>query len=298
MGRDVARSSSGAREVFDRACDLLGFDLTSACFEGPAERLEQTDVQQPAIFVTSVAIWQAVLEAGGTLEAFALAGGLSLGEYTALHVAGALSFEDALLLVRRRGELMQNAALRHPGAMVSLLGCDAHVAQTLCEQVREGEVLVPANLNCPGQVVISGSRQACNRAVERAAEFGCRAVPLPVAGAFHSPLMAPAADGLMPVLEQTPFGAPAVPVVANVDASPHGDAGAIRRSLVRQLTEPVYWQRCVERMIEEGVRRFVEIGPGRVLTGLVRKISRHVSVLNVSSVESLEQVAAHSGARA
>ncbi|MEK7731212.1 MAG: ACP S-malonyltransferase, partial [Planctomycetota bacterium] len=249
--------------------------------------LERTDVQQPAIFVTNVAIWEAWLEAGASRESVTHCGGLSLGEYTALHVAGAVSFEDALRLVRRRGELMQQAAFASPSGMVSLVGADEAAARALCERARGGDVLAPANFNCPGQIVIAGSRSACERAVALAGEFQCRAVPLAVAGAFHSPLMQSAADGLEPVLEQTRFTTPRMKVIANVDAEYHRDPGSIRDSLRRQVTQPVLWQRCVERIMEDGVGQFVEIGPGRILTGLMRKINRNVPCANVSTAESI-----------
>ncbi len=292
MGRDVAESSAAARGVFDRANDVLGFDLARACFDGPSTELERTDVQQPAIFVTSVAIWEAWLETGGARETFVCSGGLSLGEYTALHVAGGVGFEDALRLVRRRGELMQQAALASPSGMVSLVGADEAMARALCDRARGGDMLAPANFNCPGQIVIAGDRAACERATALAGEVGCRAVPLAVAGAFHTPLMQSAADGLRPVLEQTPFTTPGMRVIANVDAEYHRDPTSMRDSLRRQVTQPVLWQRCIERMIADGVERFMEIGPGRVLTGLMRKINRNVPCTNVSTVESLGTVQA------
>ena len=195
MGKDVVESSASARAVFQRANEVIGFDLSSVCFEGPAAELERTDVQQPAIFVTSVALWAAFVEAGGGLKHFSRTGGLSLGEYTALHVAGAMSFDDALKLVHRRGQLMQEAANASSGGMVSLIGATPSTAAELCDRARESDVLAPANFNCPGQIVISGSKTACERALGLAEEFECRAVSLPVAGAFHSGLMNPAARG-------------------------------------------------------------------------------------------------------
>lgn len=296
MGRDVADASTAARAVFDRANDVLGFDLARVCFDGPAAELERTDIQQPAIFVTSVAIWEAWLEAGASQESITHCGGLSLGEYTALHVAGAVSFEDALRLVRRRGELMQQAAVASPGGMVSLVGADEAAAGALCERARGDDVLAPANFNCPGQIVIAGSRSACERAVTLAGEFQCRAVPLAVAGAFHSPLMQSAADGLEPVLEQTRITTPKMKVIANVDAEYHCDPVSIRDSLRRQVTQPVLWRRCVERIMEDGVGQFVEIGPGRILTGLMRKINRNVPCANVSTAESIASALAISSA--
>jgi [acyl-carrier-protein] S-malonyltransferase len=288
MGRDVFDAEPAAREVYARASEVLGVDIALTCFEGPARVLERTDVQQPAIFVTSVAIFRALIARGAQLGWFARAGGLSLGEYTALHVAGAMALEDAVRLVRRRGELMQEAALNSAGGMVSLIGADEAAARAICDAVRRDEVLAPANFNCPGQVVLSGSDGACRRAVALAGERGIRALPLAVAGAFHSPLMSPAADGLATVLAETSFAATRIPVVSNVDAEYHADAASIRNRLERQLICPVLWQRCVERMIADGADHFIEIGPGRILTGLLRKISRDATVTNVSTIEGIE----------
>ena len=287
MGLDVAKASERGRAVFARADEFLGFKLSRLCFEGPAQELEKTDIQQPAIFVTSTAIWEAFLEAGGRRDRFVWSGGLSLGEYTALHVAGAVGFEETLRLVRRRGQLMQEAAVANPSGMISLIGADEKSARLLCERARGDEVLAPANFNCPGQIVVSGSRKACERAIKLAPECGCRAVALPVAGAFHSPFMEAAARGLQPVLAETDFTSPDLAVIRNVDAAQHGDAPAIRDFLRRQVTEPVRWQGCVERMIEDGVERFVEIGPGRVLTGLMRKINRGMTAINASTADSI-----------
>lgn len=286
MGRDLAAASAKARAVFERANQVLGFDLSKLCFEGPAEKLEQTDIQQPAIFVTSVAYFEAFVEAGGSLSAFARAGGLSLGEYTALHVAGAVGFDDCLKLVQRRGQLMQEAAVARPSGMVSLVGADEEKAALVCDKARGDDVLTPANFNCPGQIVIAGSKAACERAVAAAEEAGCRAVPLAVAGAFHSAIMAPAAEGLRVMLLKTNFSSPKIPVISNVDANYHGSPEAIREALSRQLTQPVRWQQCVERMASDGTEQFVEFGPGRVLTGLMRKINRNLAAINISTAES------------
>lgn len=289
MGRDIAESSPRARELFKRADDVLGFGLSALCFDGPPDELGRTDIQQPAIFVVSVAIWEAFLEAGGSADQFRTAAGLSLGEYTALHISGAMSFEDALRLVHRRGQLMQEAAESAPGGMVSLLDADEAKAEILCEKAGQGDVLVPANFNCPGQVVISGSCEACGRAVELAEEVGCRAVPLVVAGAFHSPLMEPAAEGLSALLKQTPFTSPRINVVSNVNAQVHTDPDSIRDWLSRQLTHPVLWQSGIEAMIRDGIDHFVEMGPGRVLTGLMRKIDRRKKAVSVNSAPAIQK---------
>ena len=297
MGKDVCAASARARAVFDEANAVVGFDLARLCFEGPASELEKTDIQQPAIFVTSVALWEALLEAGAVRSAFSACGGLSLGEYTALYVAGGMSFAEALRLVQLRGRLMQEASEASPSGMVSLIGADEETARSICAQAAEGEILVPANFNCPGQVVLSGSKDACGRALKVAEEAGsCRAVLLAVAGAFHSPFMESAAQGLAPVLAETEFAVLELPTIANVNAEYHPDPVTTRDWLQRQVTEPVLWQRCIERMIADGVERFVEIGPGRVLTGLLRKINRKVPAVNVSTfeavTEALEEVSA------
>ncbi|MCO6438840.1 MAG: ACP S-malonyltransferase [Phycisphaerae bacterium] len=287
MGADIAASSSAGRSVFQRANDVLGFDLATACFEGPASLLEKTDVQQPAIFVTSMAIWEAFLEAGGSLDQFEFAAGLSLGEYSALCAAGAIEFVDAVRLVRRRGELMQEAAEASAGGMVTVVGADIPTAKELCNRAREGEVLVTANFNCPGQIVLSGHASACDRVAKLAEESGLRSVRLPVAGAFHSPLMEPAARGLQEELLRTTIRSPSVRVAANVDANYHGAPESIRQALSRQLVEPVLWQQCVERLQKDGAESFVEMGPGRVLTGLMRKIDRAARCVNVSAVAAI-----------
>lgn len=287
MGRDVAAASSRARGIYDRAGQILGFDLARLCFEGPADKLEQTDIQQPAIFVTSVAFFAAFLESGGSLSTFDRAGGLSLGEYTALHVTGAIPFDDCLKLVQRRGQLMQDAATARPSGMVSLVGADREKAEAICNAARGDDVLSPANFNCPGQIVIAGTKAACERAVAAAEQHGCRAVSLAVAGAFHTAVMAPAAEGLRAILEKTPISVPAIPVISNVDADYHKDPASIRATLVRQLTHPVQWQQCVERMAADGADRFIEFGPGRILTGLMRKINRSLTAVNVSTADAI-----------
>lgn len=288
MGQDVAERFTVARETFAAADATLGFTLSKLCFEGPAERLEATDIQQPAIFVTSVALYRAALDAGVIrTDQFAALGGLSLGEYTALHLAGALSFEDALRLVHERGRLMQAAAESSQGGMVSLLGLDEDLVLALCERVGAAGRVRPANFNCPGQIVISGDRAACEAAAARAEEFGGKAVLLKVAGAFHSELMRPAADGLRPHLAAARIQPPRCRVIANVDAEYHADAAAIRDSLYRQVFSPVRWQACVQRLIADGCTAFWEIGPNRVLTGLNRKIDRNAKTINLSKATDL-----------
>jgi len=291
MGSDVAAVCSVAAETFAQADQLLGLPLSRWCFEGPAERLSATDIQQPAIFTTSVALFRAAVDRGlFRVEQFAAMGGLSLGEYTALHLAGSVSFEAALRLVHRRGQLMQQAAEAAPGGMVSLVGLDENRALALCERVAPHGRVAPANFNCPGQIVISGDKAACDAAARLAEEFGGRAVPLDVSGGFHSELMRPAAEGLREVLAATEFKPPRVPVIANVSADYHGGPESIRESLYRQVFNPVRWQACVERLIGDGCTCFWEVGPKRVLTGLLRKIDRSAKAINICSAASLEQV--------
>jgi [acyl-carrier-protein] S-malonyltransferase len=293
MGKDVVEASDAARKLFDLADRTLGFDLTSLCFDGPKERLNATDISQPAIFVTSVAIWRA-LEANALTDDWhphAMAG-LSLGEYTALHLAGWIGFEEGLRLVAERGRLMQAAADASPSGMVSIIGLSEAQVTDLCAQAAQGEVLTPANFNCPGQIVISGATSACERACDLAEQSGARTMPLAVAGAFHSALMSPAAEGLKAPLATTNITRARIGVVSNVSADYHADPDGVRKLLCAQVVKPVRWQASIERLIAEGVDRFIEVGPGRVLTGLMRKIDRSVTTLNCSTVEALERVSA------
>jgi [acyl-carrier-protein] S-malonyltransferase len=293
MGRDVAEQYPAAAEIYAQADEILGFKLSELCFNGPPERLNATDIQQPAIFATSVALFRAAVAATRfKADAFAAVGGLSLGEYTALHLAGAMSLADALQLVYRRGQLMQQAAERAAGGMVSLLGGDEAAVLGLCEKVREKGRVGPANYNCPGQIVISGDKLACDAAAELAGEFGLRAVPLPVAGAFHSELMRPAAEGLRTALAACNITRPKIRVIANVSADYHTDPAAIRESLYQQVVSPVRWQMCVERLIADGCSEFWEVGPNRHLTGMMRKINRSAKTTNVSTAADLVPAAA------
>jgi [acyl-carrier-protein] S-malonyltransferase len=291
MGRDVAEQSAAARDVFAAADATLDAPLSTWCFEGPADRLNATDVQQPAIFTTSVALYQAAVESQRIDPAdFAAMGGLSLGEYTALHLAGALSFADALKLVQRRGALMQQAAESNDGGMVSIIGADESQVLALCDAVKHAGVVAPANYNCKGQIVISGDQAACEAALSRAEEFGGRAIPLKVAGAFHSAHMRPAADQFKETLAATAITTPQTPVIANVNARYHTDPDAIRQSLYQQIFQPVRWQACVERLIADGCATFIEIGPNKVLTGLMRKIDRNPKAINLSAAGDLAAV--------
>ena len=288
MGKDVAEKYTVAAETFTQADEVLGFAISELCYEGPAEKLNATDIQQPAIFTTSVALYRAAIDAG-VLKADAIAamGGLSLGEYTALHLANAIDFGPALRLVQRRGQLMQEAAEAQPGGMVSLMGLDEAKALSLCERVRDKGRLGLANFNCPGQIVASGDKAACEAAAAVVDEIGGRAIPLQVAGAFHSELMQPAADGLRGVLAETEIRPPACKVIANVNADYHTEPDAIRDSLYQQVFNPVRWQECIQRLMADGCDLFWEVGPNRVLTGLMRKIDRKTKTMNLSTAESI-----------
>ncbi len=286
MGKAWFDASPEARAVFARADEILGdrlgTPLSTLCFEGPAERLNRTDASQPAIFVTSIACWKGLLAKWnfGNGEAnVAAAAGLSLGEYTALHLAGSIGFEEALELVTLRGRAMQDAAEASPGGMVALIGADEAQAQTICEKARESDVLVCANFNAPGQIVLSGHKVACDRAAAVASEMGLRATPLVVAGAFHSPLMAPAAERLAAQLAKTAIAPARCTVVANVTALPHENSpDSIRRRLVEQLTSPVRWAQSCSFLAANIKGEFHELAPGKTLAGLMRRIDKSIKV--------------------
>ncbi len=286
MGKSWFDRSDAAKETYKIADEALSFELSRLSFEGPAETLNRTDLAQAAIYVASIASYRALEEAGslGTLGAVA---GLSLGEFTALHLAGAFDFVSGLKLVRLRGQAMQQAADTTPGGsgMVALTGADEELAKLVCEQavkaVGEG-VLVPANYNCPGQVVISGSQGACDAAVTVAEKMSLRATPLSVAGAFHSPLMQPAAEKLQEAIENVDWAQPTVPVLSNVTANPHDaqNIDSIKSRLIDQLTSPVRWSESMQWMIGQLRGRYIELAPGKVLTGLMRRIDRSAKVTN------------------
>lgn len=289
MGRDFYARHVEAKAVYEQANDLLGMDLAKLCFEGPDDRLNQTDVAQPAIYVTSLAC-HAAAKAVGRLDPVTVAGfaGLSLGEYTALHLAGVFDFATGLRLVQARGRYMQEAAVSVPSGMVSLLGADEQQVHALCERASHGHILVPANFNCPGQIVVSGALPACQRLEQIVAEQGgMRAIPLKVAGAFHSPLMQPAADRLAEDLEELTFHAPDKPVWSNVTAQPHAEPESIKQLLIQQITQPVLWAQTMQTLVGQG-GMFVELAPGRVLAGLLKKVDRRASIINLGTVEALQ----------
>ncbi|MFL5241639.1 MAG: ACP S-malonyltransferase [Gemmataceae bacterium] len=283
MGRQLCETRPAARELFDRAQSILGYDLAEVCANGPAERLNATDVSQPAIFVTSLAAMESLRTSDpGVVESCTAAAGLSLGEYTALVFAEAMTFEDGLRLVQKRGEAMQAASEANPGAMISVIGLDQAKAQELCQAAQEHGTIKLANLLCPGNIVLSGSKPACD-AVEKIAEtMGARTVRLAVAGAFHTDLMKPADDILALALSKVEIGPPRIPVWSNVDAQPHTDPSEIRGLLIRQVLQPVLWEQTMRNLLASGWERFYEIGPGRVLAGLLKRVQRKVDCQNVS----------------
>lgn len=284
MGRELVESLPAARRLYDQASEILGYDLARLCAEGPAEDLDSTVYSQPALFVTSLAALESLREQSPEVVlSCEAAAGLSLGEYTALVFAGVLDFEAGLRLVQQRGAAMQDAADASPSGMVSILGMEKVEVERVVQQSRGGEVLEIANLLCPGNIVISGSNNACERAAQLAEREGAmRAMPLAVAGAFHTQIMQPAVERLKAALEQVSLRPPLIPVVSNVDALPHDDPEEIRSLLVRQLVSPVRWEDCMRYLLAQGFDQFYEIGPGRVLRGLLRRIDREVSCQSVT----------------
>jgi len=285
MGRELAANHPAARSVFDEADRALGFSISDLCFNGSEEALKLTANTQPAILTVSVATYR-VLAENGVEPAFVA--GHSLGEFSALVAAGGLEFSDAVRLVRRRGEYMQSAVPEGVGAMAAILGLAPAQVAGICRQAADGQVVAPANLNSPEQTVISGHAEAVKRAVELASAGGAkRAVMLPVSAPFHSSLMKPAAERLEVDLRATAFHTLRVPLVNNADAELTTSGDEAREALVRQVTLPVRWEESVRELIDQGVNTFVEVGPGRVLTGLLRQIDRSIHVFNVEDEKSL-----------
>jgi [acyl-carrier-protein] S-malonyltransferase len=267
--------------------------LSSICFKGPTEKLNSTTISQPAIFVTSVAILEAFKTDPATSSISAdVTAGLSLGEYTALYAAGVISFTDVLILVQKRGQAMQAAADATEGAMVSIIGLDEEKVSQLCAEAGENELLTPVNFNCSGQIVVSGARAACERVAKLAEKYGAiKAVRLEVAGAFHTQMMSSAAEALEQALLNCQISEPTeIKIIANINAEYYQSAKEIAAGLIKQLTCPILWQKCMERLLADGVEKFYEIGPGRVLTGLMRRINRKTKVVNVSSLQSIKEL--------
>jgi [acyl-carrier-protein] S-malonyltransferase len=285
MGKELL-TIPGAREVFEQADSALGIELSKLCFEGPEEELKLTANTQPAILTVAVAVYRLLADNGISPDFVA---GHSLGEYSALVAAGSLKFEDAVRTVRRRGQFMQESVAPGEGAMAALTGCDVELVNSVCRDASVLGVCAPANLNSPSQTVIAGHRAAVERAVELAKSRGARrTVMLAVSAPFHCELMKPAADKLAPLLAEVEFLDLKYPLVTNVDATMISSGVAARDALIRQVASPVRWSDSVKLLLDAGTTRFVEVGPGKVLSGLVRQISRDCEVLNVSNPESLD----------
>ena len=275
MGKDLYETSALAKELFDKADKILGFKITDVMFAGTDEQLKETKVTQPAVFLHSVI---SALCLGDEFKP-AMVAGHSLGEFSALVASGALCFDDGLRLVAARANAMQKACEANPGTMAAIIGLSDEQVEEVCAEVSKGgKVVVPANYNCPGQLVISGDVEAVNEACEKLKAAGAkRALPLKVVGAFHSPLMQPAKDELQTAIEKTTISAPKCPVYQNVDAKPHTDAAEIKANLIAQLTSPVRWTKSVQNMIADGADDFTECGPGKALQGMIGRIDKAVS---------------------
>jgi [acyl-carrier-protein] S-malonyltransferase len=285
MGRQLHQSVPAARRLFDQAAAILGYDLFAVCHMGPAERLNSTVVSQPALFVTSLAALESLRASQPTAEADCrAAAGLSLGEYTALVFAGALSFADGLRLVQRRGAAMQAASDATPSAMVSVLGLEQAKVEELCTAARPRGLVQIANLLCPGNIVVSGTQVACDEVERLAPQLGAmKTLRLAVAGAFHTELMKPADQALAQALQGVSLQAPRIPVWSNVDAQPHTDPEEIRSLLIRQVLQPVLWEQTLRNLLASGIDQFYEIGPGRVLAGLLKRVDRKARCVNISA---------------
>jgi [acyl-carrier-protein] S-malonyltransferase len=287
MGQALVDRHPAAREVFEQADRALGYSITKLCFEGPEEELKLTANAQPGILTCSIAALRA-LEQETALRPEVVAGH-SLGEFSALVCAGALRFEDAVRLVHLRGKFMQEAVPAGEGAMAALMGATPQRVEDLCREAARGQVLSPANFNGAGQIVIAGHAAAVDRAIGQAKQFGAkRAVRLPVSAPFHCSLMEPAAARLGAELDRVEFSDPSVPVVTNVEAAANSDGSRVRDLLFRQVTAPVRWEETVQRLAELGVDRAIEVGPGKVLAGLVRRVAKSIAVDNVETAEQIE----------
>lgn len=282
MAKALCESQSSARRLFHDAGEVLGYDLLDVCANGPADRINATDVSQPAIYVASLAALEVLkLTQPGAVANCVAAAGLSLGEYTALAFAGALSFRDGLKVVQIRGRAMQTAGDAIPGGMVGVLGPDAAEVEAMCTEARSAGLIQVANLLCPNNTAVSGTIPACE-AIEKIAEArGARTVRLAVAGAFHTSLMKPADETLAAALSNVEIHSPRVPVWSNVDARPHSDPDEIRNLLIQQVLSPVFWEQTVRNLLAEGCDKFYEIGPGRVLAGLLKRVHRKADCVNV-----------------
>jgi len=286
MGKDLAERYPEVAEIFDKASEALKYDMAKLCFNGPDELLKQTEITQPSIFTVSMACAKA-LELNGVLPD--IAAGLSLGEYGALSIAKSLDFDDAVKLLQQRGKFMQEAVPIGEGAMAAIIGLNKNDVETACLEASQYGVVEPANYNCPGQIVISGQIKAVQKACEIAKAKGAkRAIKLEVSAPFHCTLLKPAGEKLAEVLKDVVINPPVIPVIANVTAKEVSSPDEIRELLIKQVSSPVRWEDSVLRMIEMGADTFIEVGPGKALTGFVKKISKEVKALNVENMQSLE----------
>ncbi len=290
MGHDLYDNFDSAKAVFKQADEVLGFPLSRLCFEGPEEELRQTINAQPAIVTVSLACLKAAqaIISNNAMPQPAFIAGHSLGEYTALAVANVLDFATTIYLARERGRLMHEAGLNKPGGMIAIIGFDEASLAKVCE---ETDTKI-ANVNCPGQLVISGAKESLTKATELAETKGAyRAIPLQVSGAFHTPLMQPAVIGMSKIVASLPFREPTIPIIANTTAQPMTSAKMVKAELLRQLCNCIQWQRSVEYMINNGVTTFIEIGPGKVLSSLIKRISRSVKILNIGDAQAIKNIA-------
>ncbi|MEE8190046.1 MAG: ACP S-malonyltransferase [Candidatus Scalindua sediminis] len=291
MGKDIYSQTREAREVYNRANEILGFDLSDICFNGKQEELNKTSICQPAVMVTSIAILSAFKERNNGNISCHAAAGLSLGEYTALVFTNSISFEDALQLVYKRGQFMQEACDKEKGTMASIIGLRESEVKKICEEAREYGDVCAANYNSPEQIVISGKEEAVKKAMTIAKEKGARAViPLKVSGAFHSALMSPASSKLAKEIEKTNVLKSEIPVMTNVNAKYINEPDEIKSSLIKQLDNPVRWSHSMQNLIDDGIEEFYEIGPGKVLTSLLKKIDSTKKVRNIDKYNSLVDI--------
>jgi [acyl-carrier-protein] S-malonyltransferase len=288
MGKEFFENFRVAREVFQEADDVLHLPISSLCFQGPEEALKLTENTQPAVLTASIAVLRVLQAEKGVVPH--LAAGHSLGEYSALVVSGALAFADAVQIVRLRGRFMQEAVPVGEGAMAAILGMERGQVEKLCEEAAQGEVLTPANFNCPGQIVIAGHAKAVERAMERVKQEGKKAVPLPVSAPFHSPLMKPAGERLGKVLEGIPIQDLKIPVVTNVEADINQSKERVKELLVTQVSSPVRWEESMQKISGNGIEQILEIGPGKVLSGLMKRINPKVETKNIEDIQTLKKI--------
>ena len=282
MSKPIFDAFPGAKDLFDRASAVLGYDLARLCEKGPAEELDTTTISQPAIFTLSIAALELLkTKIPDIVEQCEAVAGLSLGEYTALTFAGVFSFEEGLRLVQKRGLAMQDASEATPGGMVTIIGKELSEVEAICDKHRGDGVLQVANVLCPGNIVVSGTVEACERVADQAATERFNAIPLAVAGAFHTPLMKPADEILAKALSETTMKPLKIPVISNVDAEPHRAPEEIRKVLVDQVLSPVLWEKSMRRLLADGFDTFYEVGPGRVLRGLMKRIDRKIKCFGV-----------------